>query len=744
MYAALPAPPPWNPAPHRTPTPHAYLPTPMQSSVNSEFEFAFDFLTSRDFYHMAPGLYSFCGVGAWSADNDCTVGLDPNVNSGWVYLTVTSLKSDYSDANIAFRGELTFEVVPPTLSYIRPEQLAALRDLYDGNCRPTQQQLPIFDLTLPRGDVNRHWTRRNHMRGAYAVGSPDPNYAHLRVFNTSGDERNVDTVPFCDWLFSSRIESASAPLRDTPPGLAGSGDCEKIDYVTCNEVGYVVELDLSALALSGPLPPSFSVFTHLERLYLHDNQLTGELPAALFGSKSLRSVQVSHNFFEGPLPCPTHPQPALERVSASQNHFTGGLPDCIFTAAPRLRILHLDYVDLGGTIPDAIAGATQLAELHLEHAGLTGSLPHAMRCLTKLESLSLARNALSGPVPQPVVDGMTNLRELKLSFNAFSGAIPSIPVSHTQFRHLLLDHNAFSGDFARQLQGFAANLAAGGDTYSTISLDHNDLSGRIPDVVYGMIHNARGMGAGSAPTSWHLSMIENHLLCAPGLSREWPAWVLRTGSDFFGQCTPVARPTRLRAAGNGMASDGIAVVMLGGAEATLLTVEGDDFEASAELKCKLTPVGGASPEPVVVGAFYENSSSLRCPLPAETPVGNYTLSVANYGDDYYSAETAGAEHYSPLPVHVVRDGGSSGLGVLTPAEIVGAVIGALVGLVLIVCLVCALCVIIAREKRGTPLFAEMPSTVEGGRARRPSLLHSPSSMMPPGELQMHVSIDPNA
>jgi len=39
-------------------------------------------------------------------------------------------------------------------------------------------------------------------------------------------------------------------------------------------------------------------------------------------------------------------------------------------------------------------------------------------------------------------------------------------------------------------------VATGGDTYSSISLDHNDLSGPIPDVVYQMINDARGMGSG--------------------------------------------------------------------------------------------------------------------------------------------------------------------------------------------------------------------------------------------------------
>lgn len=473
----------------------------------------------------------------------------------------------------------------------------------------------------------------------------------------------------------------------------------------------------------------------------------------MLDAPSIRHVQLAHNFFSGPLPCPSQPDSHLQRLSVSQNRFSGsdGLP-CLFTRAPRLQSLHLDYLELDGEIPAEIKEAAQLRELHAEHAGLRGQLPSGMRCLTQLESLSLSRNALEGLVPQPVVDGMTNLRELTLSFNAFSGAIPSIPASHVQFRHLLLDHNAFSGDFVTQLSSFAANLAAGQDAYSTISLDHNDLSGSIPPVIYAMIHDARGMGAGYAPTSSHLSMVENHLLCAPGPGREWPSWVLRAGSDFFGKCTPVAKPRRLvgpraeegedgpeaRAAGG----PGPLSIPVGGPEPPLLTVEGEDFEASAELRCRLVPAPTSGLPTLTVGAFFESPTSVKCPLPVDAPEGNYTLSVANFGDDFYSAETAGPEFYTPVQLELTRGPTPPYVDVLTAGEILGAVVGALAGVLVILCLLCALCVLIAREKRGTPLFYEMPAG-GGARARRPSLLHNTSGL-PMNELQMNVSIDPHA
>jgi len=82
---------------------------------------------------------------------------------------------------------------------------------------------------------------------------------------------------------------------------------------------------------------------------------------------------------------------------------------------------------------------------------------------------------------------------------------------------------------------------------------------------------------------------------------------------------------------------------------------------------------------------------------------------------------------------------------LSGFQIFVAVLGALLGLLLIVCLALTLCVVIAREKRGTPLFAEMaPGAVTpGGRAGR-GVGQMQHSDMPTSELQMEVSIDQNA
>ena len=60
----------------------------------------------------------------------------------------------------------------------------------------------------------------------------------------------------------------------------------------------------------------------------------------------LEWLDVERNQLSGPIPCPSHPEPKLKTIKLSLNHFTGALPACLFTAAPRLQTLGLDYLEL--------------------------------------------------------------------------------------------------------------------------------------------------------------------------------------------------------------------------------------------------------------------------------------------------------------------------------------------------------------------------------------------------------------
>jgi hypothetical protein len=110
----------------------------------------------------------------------------------------------------------------------------------------------------------------------------------------------------------------------------------------------------------------------------------------------------------------------------SQNLLKGTLPGCLFTAAPKLKSLSLDYLELSSTIPAEIKEAPNLHFFSAVHANLVGQLPHEMQCLGRMAILNLRNNHLTGTIPQVMMNGMNSLYSITLSFN---GAWPA-PCHH--------------------------------------------------------------------------------------------------------------------------------------------------------------------------------------------------------------------------------------------------------------------------------------------------------------------------
>jgi len=273
-------------------------------------------------------------------------------------------------------------------------------------------------------------------------------------------------------------------------------------------------------------------------------------------------------------------------------------------------------------------------------------------------------------VPSDVVAGMGALYELGLSYNDFSGPIPTIPNTSTGFRHLYLDHNDFSGQFEEQLKGWTQNLDS--STTSRLYMDHNDLSGPLPTYLYDLIYDAHGINS--------LAINENHFLCDQQRENgrrgaDWPAWVLRVGTESFGVCTPLAMVTSATVPNPGS-----------------IVVTGANFLASTQLKCKL--INLVTSVATIVNAAYRSPTEVECIAPTIAPTMTYAVQVANYGTDFYSPALAGSAYVMRSVVIPANE-------VLSVGVIIAIVVSVVVAFLL--CL-CAL-TLIQRERAGKPVFS---------------------------------------
>ena len=556
------------------------------ASAADELVYYEDKVDRKDQYHCASAFCgSYCGDGALESNYVDCVGLPwVEENTGWTYI---SLSGWFNSDGQVVESTHTWDYLTPGYN-IRSDQLAAVKDMWTGMCWPTQQSIPVFP---DEGSSSKpHWNQDDHAEGKYSVLSL---WEYKDMFNTTGGERDSDYTPFCDWLYGVDVAALT------------TNDCENIDYIFCDDEGNVVEMQLSGRALKGDLPASFTAFTKLEKLYLGSNQITGPLPYTIWTSPHLETLSISKNFFTGEIICPTHDEPKLKAVYLSQNDFSGPFPACIFAKAPKLQYLALNYLKLSDAhIPQEIKYATELVSFSAVHTGLTGTLPVELKCMSKLSFLSVQRNHLSGEIDQEMFDGMTSIYSLDLSDNMFTGPVPHVGTTHTGLRNMYLNDNKFSGEMEMQLKEFADSQEQG--AAANVAFGDNSLSGPLPDVYYNLVMNAKRISG--------LSVAGNHYRCGP--DGDWPDWVYRMGSAFFGKCVPVAKPVR-------------AVNVVPG---EFMSIYGENFAPSEELKCK---VGSEASS-----AEWVSSTMIRCLTPTQLPLAEpFPLKVANYGEDFSGMDT---------------------------------------------------------------------------------------------------------
>ena len=98
-------------------------------------------------------------------------------------------------------------------------------------------------------------------------------------------------------------DAANAAFGPSAYGWDGTGDECGWEYVSCDEGGKIVNLNLADRDLTGTISTWIGVLTHLETLSMDRNgNLNGELPVEIGYLSQLRQLNLFNNALRGQIP----------------------------------------------------------------------------------------------------------------------------------------------------------------------------------------------------------------------------------------------------------------------------------------------------------------------------------------------------------------------------------------------------------------------------------------------------------
>ncbi|KAG5255465.1 kinase family protein [Salix suchowensis] len=265
--------------------------------------------------------------------------------------------------------------------------------------------------------------------------------------------------------------------------------------VHCNSNGNVVEINLKAVALRGPLPSNFQPLKSLKSLILSstnltgaipkafgdyleltlidlsDNSLSGEIPEEICRLRELQNLSLHTNFLEGAIPSGIGNLSSLVYLTLFDNQLSGEIPRSIGSLS-RLQIFRAGgNKNLKGELPQEIGSCANLVVLGLAETSISGSLPSSIGKLKRIQTIAIYTALLSGAIPEEIGD-CSELQNLYLYQNSISGPIPRRIGELSKLQSLLLWQNSIVGAIPDEL-GSCTEL-------TVIDLSDNLLTGSIP------------------------------------------------------------------------------------------------------------------------------------------------------------------------------------------------------------------------------------------------------------------------
>lgn len=290
----------------------------------------------------------------------------------------------------------------------------------------------------------------------------------------------ISTTRYGPWLYHQPTTLHGIPWDFTNSSLNNPCSSEQPwQGVVCTsnctfEPCFVSELQLVNMSLSGHLPPSISLLSHLSSLEISLNPLLrGSIPDTLGHLSDLQSVKMQSNGLTGAIPITMVNLTKLELLALSSNSLNGTIPE-LLSRWQALTVLQLDSNQLSGSIPESLVNLTHLLDLRMNHNYLHGSIPESIGNLTNLTHIILNGNDLRGTLPTSL-GKLKHLTILDVSLNFLHGTIPAELGNLEKLKYLYLSHNALHGPLPPQL-GNLTNLLE-------FQVSVNRLTGSIPETL---------------------------------------------------------------------------------------------------------------------------------------------------------------------------------------------------------------------------------------------------------------------
>lgn len=309
-----------------------------------------------------------------------------------------------------------------------------------------------------------------------------------------GNLVNLNTLTLTYNSFTKMFESIGNLKKATKIDITGNASLLGAIPESIGECESLLDLKISANALSGSIPESIGNLTRLQKLNLSShpnlsgsipesignlaalteltmnaNGLTGSLPETMSGLVSLSVLNLSGCQLEGDLPEGFGQMSKLKNVNLSNNKLTGLLPASI-GLLEKVTTFNLSKNQISG-LPAEIGGMKALATLNMEQNDLQGAIPSTIGNLLAVKTLNLKNNKLSGSIPNTFSNKMI-VTSIDLSLNNLSGRIPQSLGTLPSIATLNLNDNRLEGSIPVAITALK--------TMKTFNLSNNQLDGEIP------------------------------------------------------------------------------------------------------------------------------------------------------------------------------------------------------------------------------------------------------------------------